>query len=395
MSDKSTSHGRLAARLSRFVWLTILSGVFLVAGLTTAPAARADETPRQLLDGIRSAMAQRDLLVAEAKLKQAGSLELPDDLAVEAERLQLMYDYLLDFWHAVDDAGKTLQAGEHLVFGDAHVAVVEYGNGRIVVRALGQNRRYTLKTMPTKLVMKLASRTLNARLSANKVFLGTYHAVDAKGDRGEARRLWEEARRGGEDVSQILPEVGVATTQPTKPSSAAPTTSASTSPAPHVEMPPLAVAGKMILAAEKWTSRRRTATQWVRSPLGDMATNTAEGRLQVAAPKSERGDVQVLFARKLSANFGCRVLLTDLPKGQVFGIFPGNAADGGHVVPLPDGKALVEFARYAGKYRARINQEEVAVESAAGTPTTLEGYVGFSLSPGSGTTVAAFELRGN
>ena len=55
----------------------------------------------------------------------------------------------------------------------------------------------------------------------------------------------------------------------------------------------------------------------------------------------------------------------------------------------------IEFARYAGKYRARVNREEVAVGSADGTPAGLGGFVGFSLSPGAGATIAAFELRGN
>ena len=358
--------------------------------------AAEEETPRQLLDGVRAAMSERDLPGAEAKLKQVAALRLPEELGVEAERLQVLFKYLIDFWHAVDDAGKRLQAGEHLTFGDAHVAVIEYGNGRIVVRALGQNRRYTLKTMPTKLVMKLATRTMNPKSAANKVFLGTYHALDAKGDRGEARRLWDEAQRGGEDVSQIMPELSVAAAAPETATPPLPGTSPPPpTPPRRVEIPPLSATGKLILAVDQWTSRRRTATQWVRSPLGEMASNTRDGRLGVAIPDVERGDVQVLFARKLTANFGCRVLLTELPPGQVFGIFPGSAADGGHVVPLPEGTALVEFARFAGKYRARVNREEVAVESTEGTPATLEGFVGFSLSPGTGATVAAFELRGS
>jgi hypothetical protein len=198
-------------------------------------------------------------------------------------------------------------------------------------------------------------------------------------------------------VSQLLPELGVKVPQPGSPPEYPPTgaTPGATEPPVNVEPPPLAAAGKLILEVDRWTSRRRTATQWVRSPLGDMASNTPEGRLHVVIPESQRGDVQALFARKLTANFGCRVLLTNVPRGQVFGIFPGDAADGGHVVPLPEGTVLVEFARFAGKYRARVNREEVAVESAEGTPAALEGFVGFSLSPGSDATVAVFELRGS
>jgi hypothetical protein len=61
---------------------------------------------------------------------------------------------------------------------------------------------------------------------------------------------------------------------------------------------------------------------------------------------------------------------------------------------LPEGTALVEFARFAGKYRARINGEEVPVESAEGTPAMLPGHIGFTLSPGTGATVRAFQIRG-
>jgi hypothetical protein len=368
----------MIATVSKLSFAPVL--LLMLTATATAPVAAA-ESPRKLLDDIRAAMAARDLPGAKSKLDEAAALKTPEDVVVEVERLHLLYDYLVEFWHAVDDGGKSLRGGDELVFGDARVAVVEYGQGRIVVRAVGQNRRYTLKTMPTKLVLKLASRTLNPNLAPNKVFLGSYHAVDGEGDRALAKKLWEEAGRAGEDVSRLLPELGVAPVQP-----------AAT--APNVQPPALSRSGKAILAADQWNVRRRTATKWVRGPLGELGKNTDEGRLQIEVPDTARGDVQVLFRRKLTANFGCRLMLTGVPPDQAFGLLPDGDADGGHVVPLTEGTVLVEFARYAGKFRARVNGKEVSVESADTSSATMPGYVGFTLAPGKTATVAAFELRG-
>jgi hypothetical protein len=95
----------------------------------------------------------------------------------------------------------------------------------------------------------------------------------------------------------------------------------------------------------------------------------------------------------MSSDFACRVLRVHVPPDHVFGLLPAGAADGGHVVALPAGTALVEFARRADEFRARVNGEEVSVDSAEGTPPALEGCLGFSLSPGARITVASLAIK--
>jgi hypothetical protein len=375
---------------SSFTPMTYCAVAWFVFGVLLAAVCGrcvADDDPhRQILADIRAAMAHRDLPGGKAKLQQAAAMEGSEAFTEELSRLQQLYDYLFDFWRAVDDGAKTLRAGEELVFDDVPVAVVEYREGRIVLRALGQNKRFTLRDMPTKLVLKLAARSMMASVPANKVFLGTYHAMDAKGDRAEARRLWEEAQRGGQDVSLLLPELTGKTAQPAGPAESPP-------PAAPAELPDLPAEAKMLLAAEKWTARRRGAIRWMPCPATQFATNSPDGHLNVRVPESERGDVQLLYGQRLSSDFECRVLLTNVPENQVFGLLPADHADGGHVVPLPAGTVLVEFGRAAGKFRARVNREEVTVDSAQGTPATLNGCLGFTLPRGGSADVALLQLR--
>jgi hypothetical protein len=360
--------------------------IWLLAVICVRVAAD-DDAPQQILDEIRAAMAQRDLPGGKAKLQRAAAMEGSEEFREELNRLQQLYEYLFDFWRAVDDGGKTLRGGEELVFDDVPVAVVEYANGRIVLRAMGQNKRFTLRDMPTKLVLKLVARSMRTSVPANKVFLGTYHAMDAKGDRAEARRLWEEARRGGQDVSLLLPELSAKATPPATPPERPPAVE-------PAKLPDLPADAKMLLTSEKWTARRRGAIQWEPCPATQFTTNSPHGHLVVKVPDSERGDVQILFrGSPLSADFECRVLLTNVPEKQVFGLFPGDTTDGGHVVPLPPGTVLVEFGRAAGKYRARVNRKELPVESGVGTPATLAGHLGFTVPRGGSTTVALLQLR--
>jgi len=373
---------------SILVQLRYLLMAWLILGFWISGLAIGDDDAHgKILREIRDAMAQRDLPAGKAKLQQAAAMEGSEAFATELNRLQQLFEYLMDFWHAVDDGAKTLRGGEELTFDGVPVAVVEYANGRIVLRAMGQNKRFTLRDMPTKLVLKLVSRSMRTSVPANKVFLGTYHAVDAKGDRAEAARWWAEAARGGQDVSLLLPELAA---EPNK-SATSPERPPPTEP---MKLPELPTEARALLAGEKWTARRRGAIEWIPCSATQFTTNSPDGRLVVKVPETERGDVQILYGGSpLAGDFECRVLLANVPEKQVFGLLPGDTTDGGHVVPLPPGNVLVEFGRAAGKYRARVNRTEVPVQSAVSTPATLAGHLGFTVPRGGSTTVALLQLR--
>ena len=220
-------------------------------------------------------MAERELTVAKAKLEEAAKLDGDAAFTTERKRLTLLHAYLEDFWKSVDDGAKSLQAVEELKIGDVLVSVVEYQPGLLVLRVKGENKRYTVKTLPAKVALTLAERVLKPDDPQNKVFFGTFLLMDGKGDREIARKLWTEAQKANVDVASLLPELGNA------PVATLP-----------VEIPPLTSIMRKLLAPASWTLRRQEGDRIVRDTLKDNAEQTAAGYLQVTAP-SGAGDVAV------------------------------------------------------------------------------------------------------
>jgi hypothetical protein len=321
-------------------------------------------------------MAERELTVAKAKLEEAARVDGDEAFTNERKRLTLLHAYLEDFWKSVDDGAKSLQAVEELKIGDVLVSVVEYQPGLLVLRVKGENKRYTVKTLPAKVALTLAERVLKPDNPQNKVFFGTFLLMDGKGDREIARKLWTEAQKAGVDVASLLPELGNA------PVATLP-----------IEIPPLTSIMRKLLAPANWALRGHEGNRIVRHTLKDNAEQTAAGYLQVTAP-SGAGDVQLVYSRnKLAANFGCRIILQDLGDGQVFGLFSADSLDAAYQVPLPQGSVMIEFARQGGVFQCRLNQKEVPVEPRGDVTPNLVGMVGLTLPAGAKCTVAWFELQ--
>jgi len=353
--------------------LVILCAATFLPALTSAVATAADADG--ILDQIRAAMAQRDLPAAKAKLAEAATIRDGESFTKQRERLQLLYDYLAEFWKSVDEGARSLQAVDELVIGDVRTAVVEYQPGLLILRVKGENRRYTVKTLPAKVALTLAERVLKPDDPQNKVFLGTFLLMDGKGDRELARKLWNEAQKANVDVSALLPELDNA------PVASLP-----------VEIPPVTAVMRKLLAPAGWILRRQVGERIVRDLLKDSAQQTAAGHLQVTVP-SDTGDAQLVYSRKITANFGCRVILQDIGDGQVFGLFAADSLDVGYQVPLPKGSVMVEFARQGGVFQCRLNQKEVPVESRGDVAPNMVGMVGLTMPAGSKCTVAWFEWQ--
>ncbi len=346
---------------------TITSAIF---------AAPADERATVLTE-LRTALAQRDFDAAKTALAAAKKLAGEPEFDKELDRMELLHEYTHEFWKAVDAGGKSLQATEELVIGDQRAAVVEYENFRLVIRVAGQNRQYALRDLPNNLTRLLAERSFKPNVPQNKVFLGAYHAMDAKGDRAEARRLWLEAQKGGVDVAGLLPELSVTN----KLQAAA-------------ELPKLSALAREALLPKHWYARKTAGDKPQREAVGKLAATTAEGRLSLAIPDAETAPVQVFFERGLMANFVCRAVLVDVPKGVTLGMFSANAAEHSQTVFLPEGTCQVEFTRTAHKFKCTIDKAPTDVHAAANTPARLAGYVGLELPPGSSCTVAYWEVVG-
>jgi hypothetical protein len=328
-----------------------------------------------ILDEIRAAMAEREMMEAKAKLEETAKIDGDEAFSKERERLTLLYGYLEDFWKSVDEGAKSLQSVEELTIGDVLVSVVEYQPGLLVLRVRGENKRYTVKTLPAKVALTLAERVLKPNDPQNKVFFGTFLLMDGKGDREIARKLWTEAQKAGVDVASLLPELGNA------PVATLP-----------VEIPPVTSIMRKLLAPAGWTLRRQEGDRMVRDTLKDNAEQTAAGYLQVTAP-SDAGDSQLVYSRKLAANFGCRVILQNVGDGQVFGLFAAESLDAAYQVPLPKGSVMIEFTRQGGAFQCRLNQKEVTVETRGDVVPNMVGMIGLTLPADAKCVVAWFELQ--
>jgi len=158
----------------------------------------------QALTKARLALANRSFSDASRELAEAKRLAKLPEHRGKVERLKLLADYVQQFWDAYHDGLKGLQAGHELVIGNARIAVVEVGPESLVLRSRGENRRLAVGDLPPTAVMAIADRWFDQRVASTKVFKGAYMAVDPQGSRSAAQRLWEEARLGGADVTDLM-----------------------------------------------------------------------------------------------------------------------------------------------------------------------------------------------
>lgn len=152
-----------------------------------------------------AAMASRNLDVAKQHLESAKSNAGTKQQEEQLNGLVHLHGYTKGFWNAVGESLKSLQATDTLPLGNSPVAVVEVDANSITIRTAGRNLSYTLSDMPSGLAIALANHWFDEEVPSNKIYLGAFHAVDAKGDPQEARRLWQEAANAGADTTELLP----------------------------------------------------------------------------------------------------------------------------------------------------------------------------------------------
>jgi hypothetical protein len=173
------------------------------------PAASPEETAavRKLLSAARSSLAERDFSGAEDQLAQATLEATSPSLLAEVERLEFMARYFNDFWDAVRQQLTKLDAAETINVDGKELSIVETSAEKIIFRSEGKRQEYQLAKLPGKLAFWLAESWLDKSNPASLIVLGAYHAVDAKGDRQQARELFEQAGAKGLDVRLLLAEL--------------------------------------------------------------------------------------------------------------------------------------------------------------------------------------------
>jgi hypothetical protein len=161
-----------------------------------------------------------------------------------------------------------------------------------------------------------------------------------------------------------------------------------------IEIPALTPLMRRTLLPAGWTLLERDGDKVLRKPLGEIGTSSEEGRLAISAPADASGPTQVAFARRLSADFGCRMIMQSSAAGQRFGFFSATGGDQQFTVALPAGTVKVELARQAGKLHCLINGAPHELSEPADANPRMPGMLGVELAPGSTVTIAWFELRG-
>jgi len=164
----------------------------------------------RLLADVRQKLAERNQDEASRLLADAKALAATPDQTERVDRLGTLVKYVGEFWGAVGDALGGLKATDEIDVGSTKVVVVESSKQSLTIHMGSGNKHFNLKELPSGLAVALANRWLDPNKPENKIFIGSFYAVDpkfAEADGPEqAKRLWSEAAAAGvSDGSYLLP----------------------------------------------------------------------------------------------------------------------------------------------------------------------------------------------
>jgi hypothetical protein len=351
--------------------LNQLVAVFAIFTVSTTLAEQTDEQ-QAALRAIRAALAARALPEIDDAVKKALAIAGDTEWENEVRRLEVLATYVKEFWKGVDQgAENALNAGEIQVDGKP-VAVVDYDRRLFVIRHEGENKRYTINTIPPKLALVIAQQSMKADRPNNQVHFGAFLAMDGKGDRRLARQYWDSAAKAGVDVAGLLPELEV---KPVR---------------PPPSLPEVTPQQRATLNPAQWQLRSKEGKRFERTSLGKAGQQNEQGRLEVTVGTIEQP--ALLSKTKIPGDFQCRAYFKDVGKDQAFGLFPAAGNDAPVLVPLPEGTVKVELVRKQGTFYCRINEEDVELKPSEKSAAKLSGYVGVTLEPDKTLTVGAMEL---
>jgi len=174
------------------------------AGIAADPDKQ--EGFRRGLAAARAAMARHDFAAARRHVDAAAALAQDPSEEAAVARARLLLSNLQEFWKGIAQVVAGLTVAQEISAGPTQYIVVAVTRGKLTLRSEGSSRTYDLRNLPRPVVEALA-RSGFAPHPSSKVLLGTYLALDPRGDRREARKLWEEARQQGEDVDALLAEL--------------------------------------------------------------------------------------------------------------------------------------------------------------------------------------------
>lgn len=177
------------------------------AGLSAQASPEEQAAVGEALAAARRALANRDFVAAENHLAEATLEATASDSLAAVERLELVQRYLKDFWDAVRQQLDKLDGAETITVDGKELNIIEATREKIIFRSAGKRYEYAFAKLPAKLAYWLADSWLDHGNPAAYLVLGAFHALDAQGDRQQARRLFDQAAAGGLDVQMFVAEL--------------------------------------------------------------------------------------------------------------------------------------------------------------------------------------------
>ncbi len=159
---------------------------------------------------VRTAMGQRNLAASKRNLQTAAAnVQGPADQA-ELERLQVLQDHLEQFWEGVRKAVAAMQPLDEIVLSESNrVAVIEASREELAIQREGRPQRCRIEALPMDLLSAIVKQSFKPT-AGSKLIVGSFLAMDARGDRAVAEKRWQEAIRGGESQGTLLlPELNI------------------------------------------------------------------------------------------------------------------------------------------------------------------------------------------
>jgi hypothetical protein len=163
----------------------------------------------RLLSDVRHKLGERDLDDANRLMAEATPLAVTPEQTDRVARMATLVRYVGEFWNAVRDAMGGLKVTDEIDVGSTKVIVVDKDERSLTIHLGGGNKHFTLRDMPSGFAVALADRWLDPKKPENKVFVGSFYAVDPillENDPDNAKRLWDDASAAGvSDGAYLLP----------------------------------------------------------------------------------------------------------------------------------------------------------------------------------------------
>lgn len=157
--------------------------------------------------GVRDAIASRDIPLAKRKLQEASQNQTSVESQNRYTRLSLIIDYTENFWSVLRDGMANLPAPTEMLVGSTRGMVVEASRDRIVLRGAGKRYEYAWNQIGRNIAIAICERTFS-NTPESKATVGVFLLFDAKGDKESGMKLIREAMKGGiPDLDMIVDEL--------------------------------------------------------------------------------------------------------------------------------------------------------------------------------------------